>query len=126
MRRMARRAAVYGSGTSRPRIPRAAARAAAGSMTTEITTSKGGGLRVSETLLAPHVVTAAAGLLGAVIGIGGATLQHFLSRAADARRHQRELRSTAYSDYLRSVGETETGRHVDPMRKAEIIARAIA
>ena len=46
--------------------------------------------------------TALFSFLGVIVG---ATLQYFLSRHLDDQRHRRELRTKAYTDYLRCVCE---------------------
>jgi hypothetical protein len=69
-------------------------------------------------------IAAGASILGTTVG---ATLQYFYSRSAEARRHERELRSAAYAEYLKSVGEMETASKIaDLAQRAEIVGRAIA
>jgi hypothetical protein len=69
-------------------------------------------------------ITAAASLLGVAVG---ASLQYLYGRSGEAKRHERELRLNAYSDYLRSVGEMETlSTGGDAAQRSDIIGRAIA
>lgn len=63
-------------------------------------------------------------LIGVIVGAG---LHFVFSRSSELKRHERELRIQAYSDYLQSVGEAETASaSLDPGRKAEVFGRAIA
>lgn len=50
-------------------------------------------------------ITAAASILDEIVG---ASLQCFYSRSAKEKRHEHELHSNIYSDYLWSVGEAKT------------------
>lgn len=63
-------------------------------------------------------------LVGVLVGAG---LQYFFSRSTELKRHERTLRVEAYSDYLRSVGEAETGKgYSDAAKRSEIMGRAIS
>ena len=60
--------------------------------------------------------------------IAGAVLQYFFTRHLDDQRHRRELRTRAYTDYLKAVCEkTKLGEHyLSPEGKALTAALADA
>jgi hypothetical protein len=78
---------------------------------------------MGDTSVLTTAITAVAPLLGVAVG---ATLQYLYGRSAEARRHERELRLNAYSEYLRSVGEMEALRSdASPVQRSEVVGRAI-
>lgn len=62
-------------------------------------------------------------LLGVIVGAG---LHYLSSFSMEARRHRRQLKLEAYTDYLRSIGEMETARALDENKQAAAVARAIS
>ena len=57
----------------------------------------------------------------------GALLQYFFSRKNESKKHHRELKFKAYSEYMQSVGEAETMKLIaNPEKHAEILAKAIS
>lgn len=70
-------------------------------------------------------------LIVALVGLSGVALGAWLnllsSRSNERRRHERELRASAYAAYVSSIGEMETATAFrDSAGQAEARARAIA
>jgi hypothetical protein len=60
-------------------------------------------------------------LLGVVVG---ACLQYFFSKYLDDQRHQRSLRTSAYIDFLKCVGEIKvSAKERDARQFSEVLAR---
>ena len=74
---------------------------------------------------ATAATTIIASAIWPIIGLFvGAGLQYWASRASDARRALRELRTTAYVDYLRCVSESAHSKSSDKPQLALIRQRA--
>ena len=67
------------------------------------------------------MLTAIFSFLGVVIG---ASLQYFFTRHIESQRHQRDLRSKAYMDYLKCVCEQAQFRYQENTKeRAELFSR---
>ena len=62
-------------------------------------------------------------LLGVIVGAG---LQYLITRLAETRRHLRDLRTSAYIDYLRCISESPRLREQDRKARSELLDRTVA